>query len=226
MNGSQLSIQSDLTSLKRGHYARGGDPKILTEIYDDAINIAIWESAISTKLASAVKTIMASSPNLQVSEVIAVTSAKDHLAKIVGEEDASAELREDIAELVEMFCCLFDLKRTGLRLAVLGRAMCPRFHVDHVPCRLLKTYAGAATQWIPHEFVDRAKLGVNSHNQPDEKSGLFQRETDLENIEPGHVAILKGERWEGNEGAGLVHRSPELNDGERRLFLSLDFCVG
>ena len=92
MNATQLSIQSDLTSLKRGQYARGRDPKILTEIYNDAINIAIWESEISTKLACAVKTIMASSPNLQVSEVIAVNSVKDHLAKIVGEEDASAEL--------------------------------------------------------------------------------------------------------------------------------------
>ena len=59
----------------------------------------------------------------------------------------------------------------------------------------------------------------------DEVSGLFQSETDIENLESGQVALLKGERWDGNEGAGLVHRSPGLNDGERRLFLSLDFCV-
>jgi hypothetical protein len=34
---------------------------------------------------------------------------------------------------------------------------------------------------------------------------------------------LKGERWEGNENAGLVHRSPVLLSGERRLILTLDF---
>ena len=119
-----------------------------------------------------------------------------------------------------MFCCLFGLERTGLRLATLNRAMCPRFHVDHVPCRLLKTYTGIATQWIPHERLDRTKLGVNRHNQPDELSGLFQRETDIENLQSGHVALLKGEkRWVGNEGTGLVHRSPRLNKGERRLLL-------
>ncbi|WP_297291060.1 DUF1826 domain-containing protein [Oceanicoccus sp.] len=33
---------------------------------------------------------------------------------------------------------------------------------------------------------------------------------------------MKGELWEGNEGAGLVHRSPSLSAGERRLLLTLD----
>ena len=57
----------------------------------------------------------------------------------------------------------------------------------------------------------------------DEVSGLFQSETDIENLQSGQVALLKGERWDGNEGAGLVHRSPRLNKDERLLLLSLDF---
>tara|TARA_B100001093_G_C26742387_1_gene977268 strand:+ start:43 stop:723 length:681 start_codon:yes stop_codon:yes gene_type:complete len=225
MNAYQASMQLGLNFEKRGQQARGTEPEVLTEIYRDAINIAIWESGISTELKSAVKAMMASSPDLQVSEVISVKSAEDQLQKILGAERAFTELRDDILQLVDMFCCLFGLERTGLRLAILDRAMCPRFHVDHVPCRLLKTYTGIATQWIPHEFVDRTRLGVNSHVQPDEISGLFQRETDIENLQSGHVALLKGERWEGNEGTGLVHRSPGLDVRERRLLLSLDFCV-
>ena len=218
-------MQSDLGFEKRGQHAQGTEPEILTEIYQDAANIAIWETEISAKLESAVKAVMASSPDLQLSEAISIKSAEDQLQKILGAEDAFVELRNDVVELVDMFCCLFGLERAGLRLATLNRAMCPRFHVDHVPCRLLKTYTGIATQWIPHDLVDRTKLGVDRHNQPDEVSGLFQSETDIENLQSGQVALLKGERWEGNEGAGLVHRSPRLNDGERRLFLSLDFCV-
>ena len=95
---------------------------------------------------------------------------------------------------------------------------------SHVPCRLLKTYTGIATQWIPHDLVDRSKLGVDCHNQSDEVSGLIQSETDIENLQSGQVALLKGERWEGNEGAGLVHRSPGLDEAECRLLLSLDFA--
>ncbi len=224
MNASHASMQSDLGFAKRGQHARGTGPEILTEIYQDTVNIAIWETEISAKLESAVKAVMASSYDLQLSEVISIKSAEDQLQKILGVEDAFVELRADVLELVDMFCCLFGLERTGLRLATLNRAMCPRFHVDHVPCRLLKTYTGIATQWIPHDVVDRTKLGVDRHNQPDELSGLFQSETDIENLQSGQVALLKGERWEGNEGAGLVHRSPGLDEGERRLLLSLDFC--
>ena len=36
---------------------------------------------------------------------------------------------------------------------------------------------------------------------------------------------LKGELWEGNETAGLVHRSPALAKDERRLLLTLDFSI-
>ena len=224
MNASHAVMQPGLGFEKRGQHAWGTEPEILTEIYQDAVNIAVWETEISPKLESAVKAVMASLPDLQLSEVIWVKSAEDQLQEILGADDASVELRHDVLELVDMFCCLFDLERTGLRLATLNRAMCPRFHVDHVPCRLLKTYKGIGTQWIPHDVVDRTKLGVDHHNQPDEMSGLFQSETDIENLQSGQVALLKGERWEGNEGAGLVHRSPGLDKGERRFLLSLDFC--
>ena len=34
------------------------------------------------------------------------------------------------------------------------------------------------------------------------------------------MGLLKGECWEGNQGAGLVHRSPKLeNKAQRRLML-------
>ena len=224
MNARNAAMRSDVGSEKRGQYARGTEPEVLTEIYRDAVNIAIWETGLSTKLESAVKAVMDSSPGLQLSEVISITSAENQLQKILGAEDAFVELRNDVLELVDMFCCLFGLQRAGLRLAILNRAMCPRFHVDHVPCRLLKTYTGIATQWIPHDLVDRSKLGVDCHNQSDEVSGLFQSETDIENLQSGQVALLKGERWEGNEGAGLVHRSPGLDEAESRLLLSLDFA--
>jgi len=37
------------------------------------------------------------------------------------------------------------------------------------------------------------------------------------------VALMKGEKWPGNKGAGLVHRSPAVAAREPRLLLTLDF---
>lgn len=122
-----------------------------------------------------------------------------------------------------MYCCLLGLQRAGLRLTTLDRAMCPRFRVDRVPCRLVTTYQGIATEWLQHSDVDRQHLGVRDSNASDKAVGLYQHETDIQQLACGDVAILKGELWTGNEGAGLVHRSPAVPVGQNRLLLTLDF---
>ena len=48
-------------------------------------------------------------------------------------------------------------------------------------------------------------------------------ENDIKQLETGHVALLKGESWQGNEGAGIVHRSPHSDSNYRRLYLTIDF---
>jgi hypothetical protein len=136
-------------------------------------------------------------------------SALSSLNDALGDR-GKTKLSEDIAELVDMFCYLFELRRVGLRLTALDSAMCPTFH-------------GAATEWLPHQAVNRQKLGIGSQGKPDNESGLYQNQHDIQQLNCGDVALLKGELWEGNENAGLVHRSPALAANERRLLLTLDF---
>ena len=102
--------------------------------------------------------------------------------------------------------------------------MCPKFHVDKIPCRLVTTYQGIATEWLPHRVVNRTKLGSGSNGLSDSESGLYQQESDIQQLTSGEVALLKGENWYANERAGLVHRSPQIPDGEHRLLLTLDFA--
>ena len=92
-----------------------------------------------------------------------------------------------------MFCCLFDLKRVGLRLTTLHHAMCPRFHVDNIPYRLVTTYGGTGTQWLPHQVVDRRKLGTGNQGLSDDLSGLYKNGTTVEQLVCAHVALLKDE---------------------------------
>ncbi|MBL6879560.1 MAG: DUF1826 domain-containing protein, partial [Burkholderiales bacterium] len=51
----------------------------------------------------------------------------------------------------------------------------------------------------------------------------FTNPKDIQRLTAGDVALLKGELWEDNENAGLVHRSPVVPEGQRRLVLTLDF---
>jgi len=200
----------------------GTEPTVLADVYEEETNIAIWQRALANDLNTSVSDFVKAYPSFQTS--ITVTPANVHSA--IGELiDASkfSDLCDDITELVTMFCTLFDLKRTGLRLATLEKAMCPKFHVDRVPCRLITTYQGIATEWLEHSSVNREKLGLGSQGLPDHESGLYQKPSDIKRLKPGDVGLLKGENWEGNHLAGLVHRSPAVAAGENRLLLTLDF---
>ena len=120
----------------------------------------------------------------------------------------------DVAWLVRAFSSLVEARRIGLRLRILDKAMCPRFHVDHVPLRLITTYAGVGSEWLREHAIPRHRLG-DPRVAPQ----------GIERLLAGEVALFKGERWEGNEGAGIIHRSPQVAPGERRLILTLDWLA-
>ena len=215
------SVYGSEAKIRRAAQSR--ESEVLTDIYHEQTNIVIWHRELSETLKNSVSTFLDSNSSFQTSMTVTPQSALSRLSAALG-DTTQLELSENIAELVDMFCCLFELKRAGLRLATLDRAMCPKFHTDKIPCRLVTTYQGIATEWLPHQAVNREKLGLGSKGKPDNQSGIFNSQQDIQRLFSGDVALLKGELWEGNENAGLVHRSPALPEGQRRMLLTLDFC--
>ncbi len=203
------------------HMAHGKQPTVLSDIYQEKINIAIWQRERPNSLKSSVKDFLELNPTFQKEMTLTPQDALSRVNEFF--DNKMTEVSEDIAALVDMFCYLFELKEAGVRLKVLDKAMCPKFHVDKVPCRLVTTYQGTATEWLPHEVVDQTKLGWGCNGLPDSESGLYQSESDIQQLACGDVALIKGTLWDGNENAGLVHRSPELIINEKRLILTLDF---
>lgn len=214
------------SSSSQVHYRQsveGAQLDVLTDIYQENANIVIWKRGLANAIIDAANTVLDTQPTLEKLMVVSPQDAFDNVQQALGSFYATEVLGKDIAQLVDMFCRLFDIKRAALRLTALDRAMCPRFHVDRVPCRLITTYQGVATEWLPHNVADRTKLGTGNLGKPDELSGLFDNPSDIEQLNCGDVALLKGELWHKNEGAGLIHRSPQLTNGNRRLLLTIDF---
>jgi hypothetical protein len=227
MNSTHLSQLSNLEpinerAVKVRDTIQGCEPSVVADIYREDTNIVVWQRSLGETLVSDVDDLLASNPHFQASMTVTPQSALYSINECLM-DPAQGQLSENITELVEMFCCLFELKRVGLRLSTLDRAMCPKFHVDRVPCRLVTTFQGVATEWLPHQAVNRQKLGLGSQGKTDSQSGLYKHSHDIQQLHSGDVALLKGELWEGNENAGLVHRSPALSEGQRRLLLTLDF---
>ncbi|MGE4531306.1 MAG: DUF1826 domain-containing protein [Acidithiobacillus sp.] len=129
----------------------------------------------------------------------------------------------DLKYLVEVYGDLMGCPAVGLRLGVLCRAMCPRFHVDHTSIRLLCTYRGSGTEWLPDACADRGKLGPRPNHIGDENSGVIINPDGIQHVPPLAIALLKGSMWEGNAERGVIHRSPAVTpDVMPRVFLALD----
>lgn len=200
-----------------------GYPDVLTDIYQEDVNMAIWQQKISDDLQISVNALIKQQPNFKAVMTVKPEQTYLHLAEHLKDFAEREALCHQVSLLTDMFCTLFELKRVGLRLTVLDRPMCPKFHVDKIPCRLVTTFVGCATQWLENNQINRTKLGAGSLGLTDEESGLFESSNQINQLVAGDVALLKGEGWFDNDGGGLVHRSPALQPSESRLLLTLDF---
>lgn len=204
------------------YQVHGESPQVLARILEDGVNLAVWQRRLPVHIAEFAQLVLALNQPLAESITLEMPT-EDSVPNLQGLAVGFSDLEgyagfiAELSWLVSAYACLLGAQRIGLRLRVLDKAMCPRFHVDHVPVRLISTFAGAGSQWLAEEVMDRRQLG-NPAAEPLDPTLIQQ-------IGCGEVALLKGERWRGNEGQGLVHRSPALGAGERRLILTLDWLA-
>jgi len=182
-------------------------PSVFTRIYESDCNLACWQREQPPELTQYIEQLPGDRQlNLRIIQSL------DNLPRALERQLPAGEGRQllidDICLIVDMFSCLFEQEEVGLRLAQLTGAMCPRFHVDHVPCRLVTTWQGPATQWLDNALADIPDL-----DSPDS----------WQQLNSSDVALMKGDGWYNNSGRGFVHRSPSVPAGQRRLFMSLDF---
>jgi hypothetical protein len=181
----------------------------LADIFDPAMQVCSWQRTIDSNL-TFYATEAAGHGTQQIMEMLK-TGDRAKLADLPADEGREL-LQDDVALLTEILCELVDCPCVGVRYASVENAMCPRWHVDHVPIRLLCTYAGPGTEWLDNQGVDKRKL-----SDPEIAAGACQRAVS------GEVVLLKGALWQGNTGFGAIHRSPAMAPGEQpRMLLTLD----
>ncbi|MBV4489170.1 DUF1826 domain-containing protein [Pseudomonas oryzicola] len=194
----------------------GDTPQVLTDVLQDGVNLAVWRRRLPAQLEDFAALAVSLGQTLADQRVIDVD--EQHMPVLTELLRETADLHgyeafvADVNWLLAAYTCLVGARRIGLRLRVLAGPMCPRFHVDNVPLRLLTTYAGPGTEWLP----------MQARGSIDLRTGQSSVDN-IQRLQAGDVAVLKGEKWHGNEGAGLMHRSPAEQQG--RLLLSLDWLA-
>lgn len=216
---STTAYRQDSSDAHAPHHAKGDEISILPRIFEDDINIAIMQRRLPSEVQAGART------QLQAERALSFTwlgptgdALRVELRNQLNAPEQSAALIEDIVTLADAMACLFDTDTVGLRLRRLESAMCPRFHCDKLPVRLVTTYHGLGSEWLPEWAVNRQGLGAPGLGKPD----ITSDPSAVQRLGVGDLALLKGSGWIGNEEHGLVHRSPNPPVGSRRLLLTLD----
>ena len=115
----------------------------------------------------------------------------------------------DMAKMSSIFCDIMGSIDISFSLGT-SRG-CSRYHIDNVPMRLLVTYYGQGTEWLP---IDNADYGAyfkgkdNENILKDPKKRMY--------LKPWHISIFKG----GSDG--ILHRTPDSALKSPSLLMRLD----
>lgn len=205
-------LHPDAPPRRRAVAVSGAAAEVLLDARRPEVNLAIWHRDLPGNLAGSLRALAEAAPFTAVVEDTPEAGIDSLAAKLPAA--APLDLLLDIRRLALAFAAVAD---TGgavrIRLEAITGPACHRWHADAVGLRLLCTYRGPGTEWLPVAGGARTARGLEPTALPSAPS----------HVATGAVAILKGEGFAGNAGFGCIHRSPPAGPGTRaRLLLCID----
>ncbi|MEL6589257.1 MAG: DUF1826 domain-containing protein [Bacteroidota bacterium] len=197
--------------------AIGNDPLILQDIHQQDKNIAIFHRDIDV-LSEEISQLIPQTIECRVSGSVA--EIWDKLTTYAGQNLPQANaLLNDISENLTRFQRITKATSFRLLLATVSTNMCRRFHTDINYLRLLCTYAGPGTLWLPDEAANLTASRSGGNNQE-----IVIDEGQIQQVNTGDIVILKGALYP--KANAILHRSPTIEQsGEKRLLLRIDASV-
>jgi hypothetical protein len=192
---------------------QGDTPAVLARIDQPGIDLALWRRALPVETDSWLDRLpFRRLPHGRVlarlDEVPAALAAL-FTRSATPDTDAARLLAADMADLACLFAAAARTETIDLRLDTVRDDGCWRFHRDRVPLRLLSTYRGPGTQYVPAACSEEALRAQRAYCGP------------LHEMPRHAVALFRGDVSGG--GRGVVHRSPPIAAARRkRLLLCLN----
>jgi hypothetical protein len=202
-------------------WAMDSSPMVLGDIFSPEHSVAIWQRSIDSDISHYFANCF-DDLGLGIRGVFTIENLKVELAKLLPNHSYKERALEDVFLLSDMLTCLFGCDSVGLRIAPLSKAMCPKLHTDNIPVRLVSTYLGPGTQWLPLEVLEEEQLAPADTKSLGQYKGRYYQESHIQQLNSFDVALLKGSAWENQEHMAAVHRSCPISENDKRVLLSLD----
>jgi len=202
----------------------GNQPSILKSILGSEMNFVLWQRNLSSF-------IDAWASEIRWDKTENLEGELDREALDEFEEDLFQELKKwrtrepdmtrwvasDMCSNIKLFMDMTQAREVFVKIEPVADDMCKLFHVDKNLLRMLCTYVGEGTLWLPNDKVERKFLGCG------ENEDIVLDPLAIYQAPKLDVLILKGERWLNNLTGGAVHRSPPMGKNGKRLLLKVDF---
>ncbi len=206
--------------MTKSSHASGNQPEVLYQILDPGVNLSLWQRPAQAAITQELSSLKASDlPDLRCTT--SMDSFEDDVTALLQKQDLDpSDFRNwcvDLSRVAEHYFSVSKDRDVTMRLETTGDDVCCRFHADNTQLRLLCTYRGPGTEWLPDAQVDRVAQGSGAANDDIIRFG------EPSEFAPFWVGILKGNNYPGNKGHGLVHRSPSIaGSGQIRVLFCLD----
>lgn len=197
------------------------DPAVWSAVHLPNVNIVQERRDLAPELLACAR--MAANDEHDALEIELAPTDRD-LAKAfryLPEHPGRAALESDVHAVLGRFRALVPLRSVRLKLHAVHHGQCRKFHADYVPLRLLCTYAGPGTEWVPDDAVARGELGGYDEDIDAANERIIPDASRIRHAGTGDVVLLRGNAWKrGSPGA--VHRSPVVRScADHRLVLAI-----
>lgn len=196
-----------------------GEASVLDRICDERIQIASWIRALPAGLEQALSTWARSSPARFEGSVSTEEPRLECVARGLPEPHRSWVLADLRAQL-RRFGAATGATQARLWFGAVRDDQCRKFHVDYIAFRMISTYAGPGTEWVPEWAVDRAALDHPPECPCDANQAIVRDPSAIRAARVGEVMLMKG--FGHPTGRGVVHRSPSIETtGQIRVTMIL-----
>lgn len=190
----------------------GTDSAVLNAVQSANVGMAVWQRSMPEAMKSWADRVAAGA-GIRARMLIPVERCENRIERAlrnarIPSSPAGAKIKRDAADLVRIFADIGGLQQVDLRLETIKGDACWKFHIDRVAFRLICTYSGPGTQYVPPDYSQQAIAQQRDYAGPLATMGIYD------------VALFKGA--EDSEHDGIVHRSPPIRgSGQSRLMLCL-----
>ena len=143
---------------------------------------------------------------------------KDALSNIIPKKLINSSIYslwlEDMAKISKIYCEIINTETICFSLAT--SRSCKRFHIDNVLVRLLITYYGTGTEWVPSNACDYSAYYDGKNNNE-----IIIDASAIKFMSAWDIGIFKGNKFKGS-AKGILHRTPDNAIKSPSLLMRLD----